>query len=80
MHSTATTRSSRKALTAARNACGVVAMLRDKEHVAGGVQNAQVHLPRVQVDTAIVLVLLGIKSHLRPPFLLVKVSHDTFGW
>ena len=31
------------------------------------VENAQVHCPGVQVDTAGKFVLLGVKSHLRPP-------------
>ena len=80
MHSTATTRSSRKALTAARNACGLHSRLRDKQHLAGRVQDAQVHLPGVQVDAAVVLVLPGIESHLRPPFRLVSCHMTPLGW
>jgi hypothetical protein len=38
-----------------------------QQHRSVGVQDTQVHHPGVQVDTAVVLVLLGIESHLRPP-------------
>src|SRR5262245_19429508 len=39
-----------------------------QEHGAGRVHDAQVHLPCVQVDATVMLVGLGIESHLRPPF------------
>ena len=44
-------------------------------HLAGCIQDAQVHLAGVQIDAAVVLVLTGIEFHLRPPFRLV--SDDT---
>jgi len=45
------------------------------------VENAQVHCPGVQIDTAGKFVLLGVKSHLRPPLGKVWVlNHTCFGY
>jgi len=41
-------------------------------HLTGCIQDAQVHLAGVQVDTAVVLVLTGIEFHLRPPVRFVS--------
>ncbi len=41
-------------------------------YLAGGVQDAQVHLTSVQVDPAVVLMLTGIELHLRPPVRFVS--------
>ena len=46
-------------------------------HLAGRIQDAQVHLAGVQVDAAVVLVLTGIEFHLRPPVRLDSCRNDT---
>src|SRR5437870_6275371 len=63
MHSAATTRSSRYGATISRNAAGVVFTLRCTQHLAGGVENADVHGLHVEIDSAIVTVLAVVESH-----------------
>src|SRR5207245_247690 len=63
MHSAATTRSSRYGATISRNAAGVVFTLRCTQHLAGRVEDADVHGLHVEIDSAIVTVLPVVESH-----------------
>src|SRR3989442_7133500 len=63
MHSAATTRSSRYGATISRNAAGVVFTLRCTQHLAGRVEDADVHGLHVQIRSAIVTVLPVVESH-----------------
>ena len=53
---------------AANNAAGAASMFARQEHRAGGVKDAQVYPPGVQVDAAVMLVLLGIEIASAAPF------------
>jgi hypothetical protein len=61
MHSAATTRSSRYEATTSRNASAVDVSVH--EHLATGVEDADVHRLHVEIDSAIVAMLTVVESH-----------------
>ena len=67
MHSAATTRSSRYGATTSRKASGVDWHVAVHEHLAGGVEDADVHGLHVEIDPAIVTMLAVVESHLSSP-------------
>jgi hypothetical protein len=46
-----------------RNASGVAPRLRWQQDLARLVEDAQIHRAGVEIDAAVVLVLLGVKAH-----------------
>jgi hypothetical protein len=45
------------------------------------VEDAEIHRPGMQIDAAVKFVLLGVKSHLRPPFSEIGfLNHTCFGY
>lgn len=82
MHSTATTRSSRKGSTAFRNASGVERTFFVKEDRALPVEDAELHGLGVQIDAAVVSVGLRVESHGSSPErtgLVVRPAYSAWG-
>src|SRR3990170_1411350 len=65
--SAATTRSSRYGATVSRNAAGGRRHVAMDQHLARRVEGADVHGFHVEIDSAIVAMLLVVESHRSPP-------------
>ena len=83
MHSTATTMSSRYAAKwFFRKISGFGFDVPVQDDLSLLIEDAEIHRSCVQIDTTVKFVLLGVKSHLRPPLGKVfgYLNHTCFGY